>query len=82
MGVSNPAPKTGQAALDNSVQIKDTSPRRVGVDAANKEIVIFDDTHPGKGVYHDHTREWCELTDDIENALSGSGRTNRRGTLL
>jgi hypothetical protein len=30
------APKDGQKALDNSVQMKDTSPRRVGVDQDNR----------------------------------------------
>ena len=36
------APKNGQKALDNSIQIKGTSPRRVGVDLENGEVVILD----------------------------------------
>jgi RHS repeat-associated protein len=35
------APKNGQNALDASVQVKDTSPRRVGVDYQTGEIVVF-----------------------------------------
>ncbi|MFW4262330.1 polymorphic toxin MafB class 1, partial [Neisseria meningitidis] len=38
--VKSRAPTNGQAALDNSVQVKSTSPRRVGVDKANNEIVV------------------------------------------
>ena len=38
-GQKSPAPKDGQAALDNSVQIKPTSPRRIG--ASRGELVIL-----------------------------------------
>jgi hypothetical protein len=38
----------GQEALDNSVQVKDTSTRRVGVNEANDEIVVLDKTHQVK----------------------------------
>lgn len=46
MGVSSPAPTNGQAALDASVQVKGTSPRRVGIDPTTKEIVVFDEHTP------------------------------------
>jgi hypothetical protein len=52
------APADEQEALDNSVQVKDTSTRRVGVDKDNDEIVIFDEIHPGKGIFHGHVRPW------------------------
>lgn len=77
-----PAPKNGQAALDNSVQVKSTSPRRVGIDYEAGEIVVFDETHPGKGVYHGHTRTWEELTPEMRKALIESGYTDRRGQIL
>ena len=46
-GVASRGPTNGQHALDNSVQVKNTSPRRVGVDRANGEIVVFDQTSRG-----------------------------------
>ena len=41
-GGSSAEPSDGQGALDNSVQIKATSPRRVGVDPGTGEAVILD----------------------------------------
>ena len=82
MGVSNPAPTNGQFALSNSVQIKPTSPRRVGVDKANNEFVVFDETHPGKGIYHGHTRSWNELTQEMKNVLVKAGLCTRKGRIL
>ena len=66
------APTNGQAALSNSVQVKDTSPRRVGVDPNTGQIVVFDETHPGQGRYHGHVRTWDELTQDMKNAVAAS----------
>lgn len=42
VGDVSKAPKDGQKALDNSVQIKPTSDRRVGVDSTNGEVVVLD----------------------------------------
>ncbi|MDC6711025.1 S-type pyocin domain-containing protein, partial [Leclercia adecarboxylata] len=50
--VKSKGPENGQEALDNSVQVKPTSPRRIGVDPQTKEIVIFDRT--GGDIYHGH----------------------------
>jgi len=71
------APSDGQTALDDSVQVKDTSPRRVGVDPANKEIVVLDQT--SDGVFHGHVREWNELTSQMQNALKDAGLTDASG---
>jgi hypothetical protein len=52
------APINGQNALDNSEQIKDTSPRRIGVDQDNGEVVILD-RHEKNGnteTYHGHVQ--------------------------
>ena len=52
------APKDGQKALDNSVQIKETSPLRVGVDQDNGEVVVLD-RHEQSGnneTYHGHVQ--------------------------
>ena len=74
------APRDGQAALDNSVQVKHTSPRRVGVDAVHGEIVILDQTSKGK--YHGHVRSWDQLTDQQRNALIRSHLTDQRGNII
>ena len=37
----SPLPKNGSAALQKSVQVKATSPARVGIDTANNEFVVF-----------------------------------------
>lgn len=61
--IKSAAPKNGQAALDNSVQIKSTSPRRLGY--AEKELVVLDQTSPG--VFHGHVREFNQLTNLMKN---------------
>jgi hypothetical protein len=77
---SSRAPKDGQAALANSVQVKTTSPRRVGIDAENREIVVLDQTV--EGVFHGHVRSWDELTDHQRNALIRAGLTDKRGNIM
>ncbi|MEJ1932620.1 RHS repeat-associated core domain-containing protein [Nostoc sp. NIES-2111] len=79
-GEVSAGPKDGQAALDASVQVKDTSPRRVGVDRKNGEIVVLDQTSSGK--FHGHVRGWKELNDQQRNALVNGGYTDRRGNIL
>ncbi|HEZ1274876.1 TPA: pretoxin, partial [Neisseria meningitidis] len=74
--VKSRAPTNGQAALDNSVQVKSTSPRRVGVDKANNEIVVLDKTQTfnnGFAEYHGHVRSWQDLHTDQKNALKKAG---------
>jgi hypothetical protein len=77
-----PGPSNGQAALDRSVQIKPTSTRRVGVDAESREIVIFDETHPGQGIFHGHVRSWSELRPEMQNALRRAGLVDGRGRII
>ncbi len=74
------APKNGQGALDHSLQIKDTSPRRVGIDYDTGEFVIFDSHAPGK--YHGHIREWDQLEQSQKNTLIQAGMADRRGKIL
>ncbi|HFC6479832.1 TPA: polymorphic toxin-type HINT domain-containing protein [Neisseria meningitidis] len=74
--VKSRAPTNGQAALDNSVQVKSTSPRRVGVDKANNEIVVLNKTQTfnnGSAEYHGHVRSWQDLHTDQKNALKKAG---------
>lgn len=75
-------PTDGQEALDNSVQVKETSTRRVGVDEANDEIVVLDETHPGKEIFHGHVRTWDKLTSQMQNALKRAGLVNKRGRII
>jgi len=88
--VVNPAPTNGQDALDFSFQVSPKSPRRVGVDPVNNEIVVFDRTgntvQGGKivgGTYHGHVRSYNELTTEMKNVLKENGVTVRKdGTIV
>jgi len=73
------APTNGQAALSNSLQVNATSPRRGGVDPETGQIVVFDETHPGQGIYHGHVRTWDELTQEMKKALQRARLVYRRG---
>jgi len=72
-------PTDGQAALDKSVQVKGTSPRRVGVDRDNKEIVVLDQTR--EGIYHGHVRSWNDLTQQQRNTLIKAGLVDKKGSI-
>jgi hypothetical protein len=80
-GVS-PGPVNGQDALDYSVGISPHTARRVGIDYATHDFVVFDETHPGEGIFHGHVRPWHALDPKMQNALVRSGMANRRGTIL
>uniref|UniRef100_UPI001FCE5B78 RHS repeat-associated core domain-containing protein n=2 Tax=Escherichia coli TaxID=562 RepID=UPI001FCE5B78 len=82
--VKSRAPINGQGALDNSVQVKPTSPRRVGVDVANNEIVVLDKTRSlsdSMDEYHGHVREWDALDNKQQSALMKAGKTTRKGRI-
>jgi len=76
-GTASAAPANGQAALDTTVQVKATSPRRVGVDPVTKEIVVFDEHMPGR--FHGHVRRWRELHPGMKKALTQAGLVARGG---
>ncbi|WP_201771276.1 hypothetical protein [Photorhabdus australis] len=82
--VKSKAPVHGQTALDNSVQVKPTSPRRVGVDAKNNEIVVMDKTRTlsnGDELFHGHVRDWDALHTDQQAALRKAGKVNKKGKI-
>ena len=79
-GTSSPAPKHGQEALDTSLQIKDTSPRRIGIDYETGDFIVFDRT--SAGVFHGHVRPWSELTSAMKKTLIEADMTNKRGKIL
>lgn len=78
-GFISAAPTNGQAALDASIQIKPTSPRRVAVDAAAQEFVVFDQTTPG--VFHGHVRTFDQLSDQMKAVLRKAGLVNAKGRI-
>lgn len=74
----------GQEALDSSVQVKLTSPRRVGVDKINKELVVLDQTlitPEGIEVYHGYVRAWEDLHPDQKKALQDAGLVDKKGKI-
>lgn len=79
---ANRRPTNGQEALDNSVRVKPTSARRVGVDPKTGEIVVFDETHPDKCVFHGHVRRWDELEPEMKKALEKAGMTTGKGKII
>ena len=62
------------------MQVKETSPRRVGADKKNGEIVVLDQTR--EGIYHGHVRGWKDLTQQQRNALIKGKITNKKGDIL
>ncbi|HEV2482494.1 MAG TPA: RHS repeat-associated core domain-containing protein, partial [Puia sp.] len=78
--IKSKAPTNGQDALDMSVQVKETSPRRVGIDYEKKEFVVFDRTQGDK--YHGHVRSWQDLHTDMQNALKKAGMVDNKGNIL
>ena len=75
--VKSAKPIDGQTALDNSVQVKSTSPTRIGI--SNNQFVVLMQTRPG--LFHGHVRQWGELTIDMQHALINSGFTNWKGKI-
>ena len=62
----SPRPIDGQAALDNSVQIKTTSPRRLGF--SENQFVVLDQTSPG--LYHGHVPKLPHKEQIINNIIN------------
>ena len=78
--IKSARPTDGQKVLNNSLQIKPTSERRIGVDKDTGEFVVFDETLNGE--FHGHTRSWNELTTDMKNVLIKSGQVKRNGKII
>ena len=72
-------PTNGQAALDHSLQVRSTSPRRVGIDYDSGEFVVFNRTLGN--TYHGHVRPWQELERPMQKALRDAGMADRRGRI-
>lgn len=84
-GKAAPAPTNGQEALDRSVPIKETTTRRVSADPKTGELVVFDETYPGSGIYHGHVRPWSGpdgLSPAMQAALRKAGLVNSKGKVV
>ena len=77
--VKSASPTFGQDVLNESIQVKSTSPRRVGVDKLTGEYVVFDRTI--NNTYHGHVRTWNELHTDMKNSLINSGLVKPNGKI-
>ncbi|MGB1271774.1 MAG: hypothetical protein ACPG5T_06860, partial [Endozoicomonas sp.] len=77
--VKSKAPVHGQSALDNSIQVSQNSPRRVGIDYQAKEFVIFDET--SSGVFHGHVRTWEELRQQDQAVLRKHFGVSKKGKI-
>jgi filamentous hemagglutinin len=73
-------PVHGQDALDLSVQVKPTSPRRIGIDYKTGDFVVFDRTV--NNIYHGHVRSWNQLEPGMKKALQEAGMVDRRGNII
>jgi len=81
-GDVSPEPTNPETTLENSIQIKDTSTARVGVDPATGEYVMFRETGSGTGVYHGYaTKEFNDLPNDAKAALQKAGMVTQRGAI-
>ncbi|RXT92736.1 hypothetical protein B1F73_26475 [Pseudomonas syringae] len=78
--VKSRAPVNGQDALDTSIQVKITSPRRVGIDYDSGEFVVFDKTLDT--TYNGHVRSWGDLHADMQRALQQAGMVDWKGKIL
>ena len=78
-GNISPAPKNGQDVLDNSIQIKSASSRRIGIDPETHEYVVFDQTRGNE--YHGHSRTWDQLTQEMKQVFIDSGLVTKKGKL-
>ncbi len=72
-------PSNGQEVLDRSVRITEHSPRRIGVDPVNKEIVVFMQHLPD--VFHGFVVEWRNLQARAQTTLLDLGLVTRRGRI-
>jgi hypothetical protein len=79
-GRASAAPKNGQEALDNSIPFSDNSTRRVGIDYATNEFVVFAEHLPGK--FHGWVAKWAELTPKMQRELRRFDMANKKGKIL
>jgi RHS repeat-associated protein len=74
--------EAGQEALDHSLSFSENTTRRVGVDYERDQFVVFDQTHPGRDIFHGHYRTWDELRAPMRRVLRDANMVDRRGRIL
>jgi hypothetical protein len=82
-GKISTSPKDSSVIKD-SIQIKDTSPRRIAIDRNNDEFVVFDRilAHAdGTVEYHGYTSNWEQLAQEAKNILRDNGLVRRDGSI-
>ncbi len=79
-GKISKSPQNPQGVLDDSIQIKKTSRRRVGINYETGEFNIFSETESRK--WHGFAMNWDELSTEARNALIQAGKVTRRGRIL
>jgi hypothetical protein len=73
-------PINGQAALDVSLQVSANSTRRIGIDYAQRQFVVFDEH--AAGAFHGHVRSWGDLTQAMQSTLRRAGMADGRGNII
>lgn len=77
-GVVSAEPTNAQQALENSIQIKNTSTARVAVDPSTGEYVMF--REHGPGAYHGYaTKNFNDLPNEAKAALQDAGLVSKSG---
>ncbi len=75
------APKNGQKALDNSMEVKNTGKRnsaRIGI--SENEFVVLRES--GDGTFHGYAVEWSALLQDFRDVLIEKGLVTSRGKIV
>jgi hypothetical protein len=63
-----------------SLQVGANSTRRVGIDYAQRQFVVFNEHAPG--MFHGHVRSWGELTQAMQTTLRRAGMVDTRGNIM
>jgi uncharacterized protein RhaS with RHS repeats len=79
-GRANPESTNPQESLENSIEISETTTRRIVVDKDTNEFVVFDEHRPG--VFHGHSRSWGELDQTMQSAFHKNDLANKKGELI
>jgi len=77
-----PQPTNGQQTLDRSIPLSpNTTTRRVGTDPSTGEIVIYDETEPGRipPIFHGHVQTWDQLRPPMRALLLRAGLVTKKG---
>jgi RHS repeat-associated protein len=73
-------PINGQAALDVSLTVSANSTRRIGIDYAQGQFVVFDEH--AAGMFHGHIRSWGDLTQAMQSVLRRAGMVDAHGSII